>query len=158
MAAGVRRQAAAAMTACLVTLLLAHGAAARALQAGAAALEPAALPNAVPIGRSTVDNSVQNCLADIGVKGVAKDAADNRTSYDLSRQQMVTRYDRARFVYNKVVNRYPCAPSSLPVIDVWQCWVLKKLDLCCHTACCVHCRVLTTSACSLSCCICSKCE
>lgn len=129
MAVGVRRQAAAAVAACLVTLLLAHGAAARALQADTAALEPAALPDAVPIGRSTVGDSVQNCLADIGVKGVAKDAADNRTSYDSNRQQMVTRYDRARFVYNKVVNHYPCAPSSLPAIGVWQCWGAQETRL-----------------------------
>ena len=146
MAAGIRRQATAAVAVCLAALLLADGAAARALQqaaAPAAAPAPSAMdqidpdadpasgpasddmvafdlapastgpiapPNALPMERSPVENSAQNCLADIGVRGVAKFDEDNREYYDPLRQEMVTRYDKARFVYNKLVDRYPCAP------------------------------------------------
>ena len=151
MAAGIRRQGTAAVAACLAALLLANGAAARALQqadAPAAAPAPSALdqidpdadpaegpasddlaafdlapaptplgpiapPNALPIERSPVENSVQNCLADIGVRGVAKYDEDNREYFDPLRQEMVTRYDKARFVYNKIVDRFPCAPPSV---------------------------------------------
>jgi len=90
------------------------------LAAGAFGLAPAPSPaglipqpSALPLARGAEPDSVQTCLADTHVPGIARDDPDTREFFEPLTQANVTRYDAARAVYNKVVSRYPCAPAAL---------------------------------------------